>query len=562
MESDRPSVSRFSERPITRMKREKSPSEKSVYSERPTSAVSKSYSKIERPTSRRGVKTDITEFGISRPPTSRKNTFSRPPSAGMTANRPSTPSRVNTMSSANLTRVNSAILRNPIIIDRPVTQQGLVGIRPSSSRSSKPARQNQERKYLEHMLNIRIRELIQDIENITIEIERLKRLNQDQRVTDLIGELSSLQNQLAHCNLVLEKLLSGVDRDEIELEIRKLNSLSDNTKSEIEIVFEKRKKADYRLHDLNKEIEGIQRMADNIEMLDPESRRRYNEALNMKIELQNEIEKLKIEYDQLCAPNDRLNNMTVGSIQKSNFIPEQSSDMLEDDNKNQSEKKTKNNKSDKEGDIMDIFKSTFEKNKAEELEKLSHLEEEILKHLERISNNLNDNADNAVLEPEEMDMLNTLMDQNFENRNDKNLDELRHDSLKLKQTLNKLEILETKIKVQMYDSKERAISIDDNLENNRDMKNEHKELPGSKKDLMDLSKGNYNKLKEKIKENEMYRVISILEDKLRRVTMDSDKFPPIEEQEEDLDHSFLVAKLFSLTNQYNSILINEMKRSY
>lgn len=164
------------------------------------------------------------------------------------------------------------------------------------------------------MLQIRIRELTQDIENITIEIERLKRLNQDHRARDLAGELSILQNQLVHTNIVLEKLLSGADRDEIELEMRKLNNLGDNTKSEIEIVFEKRQEAEYKLHDMNKEIESMQRMTDNIELLDPETKRRYDEALNMKIELQNEIERLKVEYDQLCAPNTRLNNMTIGTV--------------------------------------------------------------------------------------------------------------------------------------------------------------------------------------------------------------------------------------------------------
>lgn len=221
---------------------------------------------------------------------------------------------------------------------------------------------------------------------------------------------------------------------------------------------------------------------------------------------------------------------------------------------------------------MDIFKSTFEKNKAEELEKLSRLEEEILKRLEKISNNLNDNADSTVLDSEEMDMLNTLMDQNFENRSDKSFEALKQDTQKLRQILNKLDVLETKIKVDVYESKERGMSIDDDLENNKDMKNGPKELPGLKEDMMSQGKNTvdtfnfdqekYGKLRMKIEENEMYRAISILEDKLRRVSIDSDKFPPIEEQEGDLDHSFLVAKLFSLTTQYNTILVNEMKRTY
>lgn len=145
MDSDRPSISRQSsrsgERPVTRWRREKETNDQpDVLSERPTTGVSRPFSKAERPTSRRGVKTDITEFGISRPPTGGKNVLSRPPSPNILTHRGSTAgSRINTMGSANLTRMNSGLPRNfmqlnSMALDRPITQQGLAGARPSSSK--------------------------------------------------------------------------------------------------------------------------------------------------------------------------------------------------------------------------------------------------------------------------------------------------------------------------------------------------------------------------------------------------------------------------------------------
>lgn len=139
MESERVSLSRSGERPVTRWRREPEPVERpQTYTERPTTAKARPQSKMERPTSRRGIKTDITEYGISRPPTSGRNSISRPPSANILQRVPTASARLQT---ANLSPMNSGLPRNftqpnIMILDRPVTQQGLAGIRPSSSRGT------------------------------------------------------------------------------------------------------------------------------------------------------------------------------------------------------------------------------------------------------------------------------------------------------------------------------------------------------------------------------------------------------------------------------------------
>ena len=134
MDSGRQSISRSGERPVTRWRREQEPIDKpNGFSDRP---VSRSYNKMERPTSRRGVKTDITEYGISRPPTSNRN-MSRPPSASILPNRvPTASSRIN--NSANLSRMNTGLPRNfpqsnIMVLDRPMTQHGSAGLRPGSA---------------------------------------------------------------------------------------------------------------------------------------------------------------------------------------------------------------------------------------------------------------------------------------------------------------------------------------------------------------------------------------------------------------------------------------------
>lgn len=226
-----------------------------------------------------------------------------------------------------------------------------------------------------------------------------------------------------------------------------------------------------------------------------------------------------------------------------------------------------NGENNKKEEIMDIFKTTMEKNKSDELKKLNYLEEQILEHLEVISMNIDATFDSNILDSDEVELLKTLMHQNFENHNHKSLEELRQDNKNLREFSSKLESVKLKIINQMNKNKEKleveAVGNSDIYGMSDKEKSDEFMEPEKRIQRLEAIKRDYSKLKADIEKNEIYRSISILEDKLERVMFDNDSLKrTIEEQRKRDDSSSLTERLAFLTTQYNTVLINEMKTVY
>ncbi|XP_008215743.1 intraflagellar transport protein 74 homolog [Nasonia vitripennis] len=559
MDADRPSVSRSSERPITRWRREPEPIERqSASSTRPSSGASRSYSKMERPTSRRGIKNDITEFGISRPPTSGKNTASRPPSAnGMASRVPTAAPRLNTMSSINLSRMNSGLPRNfppsiGVMQDRPLTQQGLAGLRPSSSRGDPRAvRQIQDKKYHEQILKFKIQEVKHEIVILNQYIERhnMEKADEnpqhDQKSGEFAAQMVELQAQLAEYNMFLDKLTSASDKDDVDTAVKQLKELSNAEEAHRSITpppVPERKKPK--------------------EKISPVKQEAYN--LYVKI-FESEQKRNRIADDSLTSAEEK--DRLLKKIKQDGLKAALSEKQEKQKADSETDLESNNGENNKKEEIMDIFKSTMEKNKADELEKLNYLEEQILEHLEVISSNIDATLDSNILDSDEVELLKTLMHQNFENHNAKSLEELRQDNKKSRQFLSKLESLELKIISEINKNKENPeVEIAGNSEIygvSDKVKNDEFTEPEKRTQRLEAIKRDHSKLKADIEKNEIYRSISILEDKLGRVMFDNESLKrTIEEQKQRDDSSSLTERLAFLTTQYNAVLINEMKSVY
>lgn len=220
---------------------------------------------------------------------------------------------------------------------------------------------------------------------------------------------------------------------------------------------------------------------------------------------------------------------------------------------------------------MENFMSAFEKNKAKELAKLSRLEEQIAERLEQISNNINGDIDSTIFMADELEMLNTLMDQNLKKNDEKSLEELKQDTSKLRQISRKLEALELKIKTETNESQEKIGTIEssaeaENLNTSEVFKNIHgekrKDLFGQNEQTIEQAEENnadYNQMKEQIEQNEIYRSIFILEDKLARAGLENTS---IWNPNEQVESSSLIERVLALTAQYNTYLINDLKTIY
>ncbi|XP_012272286.1 intraflagellar transport protein 74 homolog [Orussus abietinus] len=313
MDSNRPMTGKSNERPVTRWGRDQDESGgPQNRTRRPSTGVERPQSKLERPTSRRGTKNEINEYGDgmhSAAPS--QNSVPRPPSASIFSSRSLTAnSRANLMSSGTgLGRLNTGLSTtsqmNVNILDRPITQQGIAGIRPGTNRGLPMNRQVQDKRYYEGLVQLKIRELTQEIASISREIDsqsrdRLTLMHYDKRAKDLAAELSDLQGQLADYNIVVDKMSMDIDKEVVERDTRELRQLNDRTSSEIERMFEHRQQKEQELRNLEKSIELERRNTERIvESMEQGIRDKYDGLIKEKTRLQGAVDKIQQELDEL-----------------------------------------------------------------------------------------------------------------------------------------------------------------------------------------------------------------------------------------------------------------------
>ncbi|KAK2574968.1 hypothetical protein KPH14_008731 [Odynerus spinipes] len=504
MDFDRPPTGKPTERPVTRWRREQ---EKS--NDKATSKIEK----MERPTSRRGIKDDIEDYSNFRSATPGRNALARPPSASIMSNRIPT-----AMSSATgLTRLNTGLSisgqMNVNTLERPITQHGIAGIRPGTTRGLSMTRQVQDKRYYEGLLQLKMRELSQEIATIMRDIdmqnkERATILHYDKRAKDLAAELTTLQGELADYNIVVDKMTSNVDKESVEQEAKELALKNGRATAEIEEMFERRQAMEQQLRRMEKEIEVERQHTEKlVDIMDPLTRRKYDELCKRKAQLQESIDRMQEEVNELSKEHanleeqialsplkqeavklhikivdaeekrdklkveerDRLSpetereqllqkikqdNMDIAAAEaqlankkKQIAEVERELEQLETDlEDNQTEKQTKYKELRKREEVMEQFVSTFEQNKAEEMERIRKLEKSIVEYLEILSNGVNGNTNLTTSEEASILSNKSNYDDYERTSRDQSFEVLSNDYLKLQQTLRKFEILEHKLR--------------------------------------------------------------------------------------------------------------------
>lgn len=116
--------------------------------ERPTTGISRPQTRQERPVSRRGAQNDLSRAGSAlRTTTPSKTGMARPPSASAYSQRGTTANARLTMTSAmGMSRINTGLPStahmNSSMMDRPITQHGIAGVRPGTTRGLPMTRYN------------------------------------------------------------------------------------------------------------------------------------------------------------------------------------------------------------------------------------------------------------------------------------------------------------------------------------------------------------------------------------------------------------------------------------
>ncbi|CAG2063271.1 unnamed protein product, partial [Timema podura] len=207
------------------------------------------------------------------------------------------------------------------VLERPITQQGLSGLRTSARRPQ--TRQVLDKRYFEGLLQMKIRELSTEVGKLTRDIENQTReqatfLIYDKRVKEMASELtvqimrnpstsrnvslSEFQGQLADLNLVVDKLNTDTEKGEVDAECEELRALNDKESHSLELLFEQRQQKDAQLQLLEKEIEQERHMTDNLlAAMSPELKSSYTQLQQTNSELQRQMEELQQELDVLTS---------------------------------------------------------------------------------------------------------------------------------------------------------------------------------------------------------------------------------------------------------------------
>lgn len=335
MDAERNSSGRISERPITRWRREH-PEEAPVVNssnkiERPPTGIVRPQSKYERPRSRRGHKDESSEYVNSatfRSATPGRLALARPPSASFVSNRAPTAGLIRMGSGVGRSGTGLATAKqfNVSMVDRPITQHGIAGMRPGTTRGLPMTRQIQDKRYYEGLLQLKVRELTQEIGTIMKDIEMQNKekatfLHYDKRAKNLAAELTNLQAELADYNLVVDKMTLDVDKEVIEQEAKELALINERKTAEVERMFEQRKEMEQKLHKMEKDIENEKKRTEQIiENMDSNTREKYDNLFRQKTELQEQAQQMQRKLDQLSKEQMQLEEQIALSQMKQEAV--------------------------------------------------------------------------------------------------------------------------------------------------------------------------------------------------------------------------------------------------
>ncbi|KAI8438855.1 hypothetical protein MSG28_011201 [Choristoneura fumiferana] len=265
-----------------------------------------------RPVSRRGFR----EYSNSGSAVSRSGSM-RPASAyrGGTASR---------LSTAGFGPAPPTASRQPTamtgfsMIDRPITQQGISGLRTGTARGFR-TRQLQDKRYWEELMQVKVREMKAEIARLNEqaeagERERSAKKHYEKRVKELAQELTDLQGRLSDYNTAIRIVNGEATKQSVEEQTRELDLSNKKLQEEVEQVFLEKQRKENQLKQLREQMEKEQSTISNLLVeMTPEQRDQYNELETTATALREEVEQSRAQIDHLSKEKDQFSKEISGS---------------------------------------------------------------------------------------------------------------------------------------------------------------------------------------------------------------------------------------------------------
>ncbi|MEE6459061.1 hypothetical protein FKM82_000525 [Ascaphus truei] len=339
------------------------------------------------------------------------------------------------------------------VTDRPVTQQGLSGMKTGMKG---PQRQVMDKSYFLGLLRSKVSELTTEMVKLKKEIDSYNQensvyLSYEKRAEALAVEIKEQQGQLADYNMLVDKLNTNTDMEEVLNDYNMLKSQNDREAQSIDVIFTEREAREDVIRGVEVEIEREKQAADGIiKNMSEEKQAIYlemkarNEQLLMKLDIHQQeldslntkkealeaeithsqvkqeavhlyekLHELESRRDQTLAEDKSLgspqeererllkqvkeDNQEIASMERQLTDIKEKAKQLNDDigrldmdlEDHQGEKNQKYKELKKKEESMDKLLANFEESKNQELERKSEIEANIVALLEHSSRNMN-----------------------------------------------------------------------------------------------------------------------------------------------------------------------------
>ncbi|XP_062524780.1 intraflagellar transport protein 74 homolog [Bombyx mori] len=204
------------------------------------------------------------------------------------------------------------------MIDRPITQQGISGLRTGTGRGFR-TRQLQDKRYWEELMQVKIREMKAEIARLSEqaeagEREKSAKKHYEKRVRELAQELTDLQGRLADYNTAIRILNGEATKQSVEEQTRELEATNQKMQDEIEQVFMEKRRKENQLRQIREQIEKEQSTITKIlAEMTVEQKDQYNELQTTAAALREEVEQSRTQLDLLNREKEEFAREISGS---------------------------------------------------------------------------------------------------------------------------------------------------------------------------------------------------------------------------------------------------------
>ncbi|XP_069736725.1 intraflagellar transport protein 74 homolog isoform X2 [Phaenicophaeus curvirostris] len=455
---------------------------------------------IARPSSRAGIGLTTRPPSSSRTPSATRIGTGMPPSSS----RP--------ISRGGSSAAGGVLSSQIKVADRPVTQQGLSGMKTAMKG---PQRQIMDKTYYLGLLRSKTNELTTEINKLQEEVDKYKQeksvyLSYEKRAEALAAEIKEFQGHLADYNMVVDILNTNTDISEVIRDYNMLKVQNDRDAQSVDKIFTERQATEKLIQGVEEDIEHQKVVADDIiKDMSQVNQAKYmemkaaNEKLSQELVVQEqELDALNVKEEALRAEtaHSQVKQEAVQLYEKLHDLEERRDQMIAEDKNMESpqeererllkqvkddsqeiasmerqltEVKEKTNHFKKIIEQLDMdlenhqdFLETFEEVKNQELERKAQIEANIVALLEHSSRNVNRVKQISSVTNQELKIMqeDLTFKSNEMQKSQSTAKNLLTESQKMQMDLQKMDLLEGKMVDELASLKDKIEQTEMELE--------------------------------------------------------------------------------------------------